>query len=54
MSLYYFDASALVKYYVIEPGSGLGRSLTDSTWIPGSGLTRYPFRFDKPPMILYN
>jgi uncharacterized protein len=29
MSLYYFDASALVKYYVIEPGSTWVRQLVD-------------------------
>jgi predicted nucleic acid-binding protein len=29
MSLYYFDASALVKYYVIEPGSMWVREIID-------------------------
>ena len=29
MSLYYFDASALVKRYVLEPGSTWVRALID-------------------------
>lgn len=29
MSLYYFDASALVKYYIIEPGSMWVREIID-------------------------
>jgi predicted nucleic acid-binding protein len=31
MSLYYFDTSALVKYYVTEPGSTWVRQLVDQT-----------------------
>lgn len=30
MALYYFDASALVKYYVTEPGSTWIRQLIDA------------------------
>lgn len=36
MSLYYFDASALVKYYVLEPGSTRIRSLVDESSSPAS------------------
>jgi predicted nucleic acid-binding protein len=32
MSLYYFDTSALVKYYVTEPGSTWVRQLVDQTY----------------------
>jgi predicted nucleic acid-binding protein len=30
MALYYFDASALVKYYILEPGSSWVRELVDA------------------------
>ena len=30
MALYYFDASALVKYYVTEPGSTWARQVIDA------------------------
>lgn len=36
MPLYYFDASALVKYYVLEPGSTWIRSLVDVSSSPAS------------------
>ncbi len=31
MSLYFFDASAVVKYYILEPGSTWIRDLVDAT-----------------------
>jgi uncharacterized protein len=36
MAVYYFDASAVVKYYVTEPGSGWVRQLIDAQ-DPGTG-----------------
>lgn len=40
MALYYFDASALVKYYVTEPGSTWVRQLIDEQ-DPGTGQPRH-------------
>lgn len=36
MAFYYFDASALVKYYILEPGSRWVRALIDAS-VPGDG-----------------
>lgn len=38
MALYYFDASALVKYYILEPGSTWLRGLVDA--MAPDGLSR--------------
>ena len=35
MTIYYFDASALVKYYVLEPGSNWVRKLVESLTTDG-------------------
>jgi predicted nucleic acid-binding protein len=40
MAFYYFDASALVKYYVTEPGSTWVRQVIDEQE-PISGQTRH-------------
>lgn len=32
MALYYLDASALVKYYILEPGSAWVRELINNSW----------------------
>jgi len=40
MAHYYFDASALVKYYIREPGSAWVREIAD-TLLPGSVVRRH-------------
>ncbi len=40
MTHYYFDASALVKYYIREPGTAWVRELTDAL-LPGSIARRH-------------
>jgi len=35
MTLYYFDTSALVKYYVLEPGSTWVREIVNALEAPG-------------------
>jgi predicted nucleic acid-binding protein len=43
MALYYFDASALVKYYVLEPGSTWVRELVDA--MSPAGVSRANLAF---------
>jgi predicted nucleic acid-binding protein len=43
---YYFDASALVKYYILEPGSTWVRAIINATETQGSHLTNTIFVSD--------
>lgn len=46
MALYYFDASALVKYYILEPGSTWVRELINATDAQSKRLTHTIFMAD--------
>jgi predicted nucleic acid-binding protein len=43
MAFYYFDASALVKYYILEPGSTWVRGLVDALEADGAAQTNTIF-----------
>jgi predicted nucleic acid-binding protein len=43
MELYYFDASALVKYYVLEPGSTWVRGIINPPEVPNKSPTNIIF-----------
>lgn len=46
MAFYYFDASALVKYYILEPGSTWVRELINATDVQGKRSAHTIFMAD--------